>query len=365
MNLKIIPAGLAFCLVWGVASAQEAAPPAAVQYIVAQPQPVYAEQNNVGRIQSPQIVRLQARVTGYLESQNFTDGQAVKKGQLLYVIEQPPYQAQVAQAEAAVAQAQAQARNAQLTLARAQALLHTAAGQQSTVDLAQATSLSDSAAVLLAQAQLQTAEINLGYTQILSPVDGVISATSVNVGNVVGPSSGVLATIVSEDPMYVTFALPMVASIRDRPKASQLDVLVQLPDGSMYKQTGKIDFLDNSVTANTDTLSWRGTIPNPNHQLTDGEFITVILRDQQPEQQLVVPLAAIITDQLGTYVLEVGAGNVVVRRNIKLGTPSNTSVPVLSGVSPGDKIITDGIQSIHPGVQVSPQAVAAPAAEQN
>ncbi len=348
------------CLVLAapLASAQTAPPD--VGYVTAAQQPVYASQNYVGRVQAPQIVQLQARITGFLESQNFTDGQYVHKGQVLYVIEQPPYQALLTQAQAAVAQAQAQARNADVTLARARALLRTPAGQQSSVDQAQATALSDQAAILSAQAQLQTAQINLGYTEIRAPIDGIIGATAVTPGNVVGPSTGTLATIVSDDPMYISFALPMVDAIKDRPLASQLTVQVTLPNGAVYDQSGRIDFINNQVTADTDTLTWRATIANPTHQLTDGEFITVALRSTQPVAQIVIPLAAVIDDQLGDYVLEVGPGDVVKRQNVTLGQQTATDTVVTAGISPGDKIITDGLQRIHPGLKVTPQP-----AEQN
>ncbi len=359
---QIFAAGLLACLAVGPACAQNApgahAAPPAVGVIIAASQPVYAQQSYVGHIQSPQIVNIQARVTGYLVSQNFTDGQAVKQGDLLYVVEQPPYQALAAQAQAALAQAQAQAHAALLTLQRAQALLHTAAGQQSSVDLAEATYLSDQASVQSAKAQLETAQINLGYTQIRAPLAGVIGATAVNVGNVVGPQSGVLATIVAEDPMYVDFSLPMADALKDRAQASQMAVLVQLPGGATYAHTGTVDFINNQVTQSTDTLAWRASIPNPDHTLTDGEFVTVILRAKQAQPRIVIPLAALITDQLGDYVLEVGPGNVVTRHNVTLGPQSNTTVQVRAGVAPGDKIITQGIQLVHPGMKVAPQPAA-------
>ncbi|OYV40051.1 MAG: hypothetical protein B7Z80_05620 [Rhodospirillales bacterium 20-64-7] len=349
---KALGAALAASLCGQAALAQS---PPTVSYITAKPQPVYQEQRYVGRIASPQIVQLQARISGFLEAQDFKDGAKVRKGELLYVIEQPPYQAQVEQAKAAVAQAQAQARNANLALNRARALLHTAAGQQSLVDAAEATALSDQAAVLSAEAQLQTAQINLGYTEIKAPIDGVIGATAVTPGNVVGPTSGVLDTIVSTEPMYIDFSLPAVDAIRDRPREAQLSVQVQLPDGSTYGQTGHLDFIDNRITQNTDTLNWRATIANPEGALTDGEFVTVLLRDSQPKSALVLPLAALVTDQLGDYVLEVGPGDVVTRHNVTLGQQTNTTVVVKSGVSPGDKVITEGIQRIHPGLKITPR----------
>jgi membrane fusion protein (multidrug efflux system) len=342
------------------------APPPEVGVITASEQPVYSQQSYVGRIQAPQIVQLDARVTGYLEQQNFNDGDPVKKGQLLYVIEQAPYQAAVDQAQAALEQAQAQSSNADVTLRRAQALLRTPAGQQSTVDASKATALSEAAQIDEAKAQLQTAQINYNYTEIRAPIDGQIGATAVNVGNVVGPNTGTLATIVSEDPMYVVFSLPVVDALQFRQTAAgsaglnALDLLVQLPDGRMYGQQGKIDFINNQITANTDTLTWRGTIPNPiiagtTRELTSGEFITVILRKRTPEQQLIIPRDAVITDQLGDYVLKIAPGNKAVRQNVTMGADTNDSVQIVSGLKAGDEIVVDGIQRIHPGIVVNPQ----------
>jgi membrane fusion protein (multidrug efflux system) len=301
-------------------------------------------------------VNIQARVTGYLAAQIFTDGQTVQAGQPLYVIEQAPYAALVAQAKAALAQAQAQEKNAELTLRRAQSLLHTAAGAQATVDQAMADAQSDQAAIAGAQAALQTAQINYGYTSITAPIDGVIGATSVNPGNVVGPASGVLATIVSTDPMYVTFSLPEADAEKDRPEA--VNVLLQLPDGTMYPAAGHVDFVNNQVDAATDTLTWRATIANPARRLSDGETVTVFLQARNATKLVVIPLTALIADQLGDYVLDVGPDGRVVRRAVTLGQQDAASVAILSGVQPGDKVIVQGLQKIQPGMAVNAKPVA-------
>jgi membrane fusion protein (multidrug efflux system) len=354
---------------------QASTQPPVVGVITVTRQPVYDEQSYVGRIQSPVIVQLNARVTGYLEQQNFKDGDEVKQGQLLYVVEQPPYQAAVAQAQANLEQAQAQSRNADLTLARAKKLLATPAGQQSSVDAAEATALSDTAGIDAAKAQLQSAEINLGYTEIRAPIDGQIGATTVNPGNVVGPTSGTLATIVAQDPMYVTFSLPVVDALKFRQQNTaqggldNIDLLLQLPDGRMYGQTGKVDFINNQISENTDTLNWRGTIPNPSlpgnaaipgaaRELTSGEFVTVILRSRTASQAMEIPRDAVITDQLGDYVLKIAPGNVVVRQSVTMGPQTNTDVQITDGLQPGDRIVVNGIQRIHPGIVVNPQEAA-------
>jgi membrane fusion protein (multidrug efflux system) len=175
----------------------------AVSVIVAKKTPYYQQFSYTGRIRSLAIVNIRARVTGYLQKREFEEGGTVKKGQLLFVIEQAPYQAALDQAQANVEQAKAKLRNAKLALARAERLLHTPAGQQSTVDNDRATEESDAAAVAAAKAQRETAAINYGYTMIRAPITGRIGPNLSSIGNVVSPGSGTMATIVSEDPMEV------------------------------------------------------------------------------------------------------------------------------------------------------------------
>ena len=362
--------GLASAMAPALAAAQTApAPMPTVGVITAAKQPVYDQQSYVGRIQSTNIVQLNARVTGYLEAQDFKDGDTVTQGQLLYVIEQPPYQAAVASAQAAVLQAQAQSRNANLTLGRAQALLNTPAGLPSSVDSSRAAATSGTAGIASAQAQLQTAQINLGYTEIRSPINGRISATDVDVGNVVGPSTGQLATVVSEDPIYVTFSVPVVDAQRLRAEAAAeggfanaVDVLVVLPDGSTYNQTGRLDFINNQVTANTDTLAMRATIANPTlphlstetgqHMLQDGEFVNVILRSREAQQQITVPQEAVVSNQLGSSVMVVGQDGVVRQQTVTVGQSTPSAIAITSGLNPGDQVVVQGAQRVHPGAKV-------------
>jgi membrane fusion protein (multidrug efflux system) len=353
--MKFFPSLGVAVLVCAPALAQTVAGPPAPQagYVVVQPQPVRDQVSYTGHVAAVSVVRIQARVTGYLTAQDFTDGAYVTKGQTLYEIERPPYQAALTQAQAALAQAQAQETFAVLSLKRAQALLHSSAGAEVSVDGAQATEQSDAGAVLAAQAQVQTAEINLGYTSITAPVSGVIGASSVNPGNVVGPSSGTLVTLVSQDPMHVDFALPEADALKFRGHEAALDAVLTLPDGTLYQPVGKVDFTDNQVDAATDTLAWRATIANPDHALKDGEYVQVTLRDRDAKPAIVVPLSALTTDQLGVYVLVIGPGEVIARRNVVLGEQSNTSVQITSGLMPGDELVVEGLQSLHPGVHAT------------
>ncbi|MGH7069755.1 MAG: efflux RND transporter periplasmic adaptor subunit [Acetobacteraceae bacterium] len=359
-------------------AAQPAAPPPPlVGVVIANKEPIYTSHRYVGRILAEKTVRLVARVTGVLEQRLFKQGSDVAKGQLLYVIEQPPYQAVVAQQQAAVAQAEAQLTNAIATLDRSLRLLHTPAGQQSTVDSDRAGQLSDAAQLASAKAQLETASINLGYTEIRAPIDGRIGVSNISTGNVVTPSSGTLATIVSQDPMYITFEMPVVdaLALNDRYRAvgglAALALHVILPNGETYPHQGNLSFMGNTVSSSTDTILVRGTIANPvlpgpankgvaNRGLTDGEFVTVIVQEAKPEERVVVPRQAILYDQLGTYALVVGPNAEVERREVTLGQTTPQTAVVDSGVNAGEQVVIEGIQRVHPGLKVHPKIVTAP-----
>ena len=198
--------------------------------------PIYQTSEYIGRVQATAKITVRARVTGLLEERDFTEGDEVKKGQKLFVIEQPPYEAAVLQAQGQVVQAEASLRNARQNLTRSQTLLNTPAGQRSTFESDQASAGQGQGAVLIAEAQLQTAQINLGYTTILSPIDGRIGIAT-DPGNVVAFTDAALATVVSEDPEYVLFPVSEVeAATLKSQYAGQgglaaMTVKVRLPDG--------------------------------------------------------------------------------------------------------------------------------------
>src|SRR6478609_4331872 len=236
---------LLFACLWAGAAAQTApGGPPAVGVVRAEQQQITESDEFIGRIQAVNRVALVARVTAFLDKRLFVEGAEIKKVDLLYVLEQPPFQAHVDAAKASIEQFEAQHRNAELTLHRAQTLLNTPAVQQSNVDAALASERSFAAQIAGAQAQLQTAQINLAYTEIRAPIDGKISATQVTEGNVVSPTSGTLATIVSQDPMYVLFPIALRAGLdlraRYAHKGGYRAVLIKLrlPDGRIYSQEG-------------------------------------------------------------------------------------------------------------------------------
>jgi len=348
---------------------QRGGPPPAVGVVAAKQQAITQSSEYIARIQATNRVNLVARVAAYLDEVLFTDGAEVKKGQLLYRLEQGPFQADVHAREASIAQFKAQLRNAEIVLQRAQALLKTPAGQQATVDTALAAQDALKAQILGAEAQLQQAKINLDYTEIRAPIDGKIGRTAITAGNYVNPGSGTLVSIVSQDPMYIVFPVSTrtVIELQQRAggKAGTLVIRVRLPDGVMYDQPGKLDFIDNSVTGNTDTMVLRGTVPNPKRLLVDGELVQALLQDVKPTEALAVPRSAVLADQQGDYVFVVDKDNKVEKRPVKLGQSTPALAAVTSGLSEGENVVVDGIQRVRPGLVVSPgpaaQQVAPPA----
>jgi membrane fusion protein, multidrug efflux system len=362
-------------IAWGataVARAQLApAGPPAVGVIEATKRPVTETSEFLGRIEAPNRVSVVARVTAFLEKRLFNEGAEVKTGELLYQLERGPFEADLATKQATVEQLQATLVNAKLTADRARTLLGGPAGQQSTYDAAIANQRSFEAQVQSAQAQVQLSQINLDYTEIHSPIDGKIGRTAVTEGNVVNPSSGTLTTIVSQDPMYVTFPVPVRESLELRERYATrggfkaVVIKVRLTDGRLYGQTGELNFVNNTIAQNTDTITLRGTIPNPPlydpsttgatvRELTDGEFVTVLLEGVQPIEVLAIPRSAVLSDQQGDYVFTVGADNKAEQRRIQLGQSTATVAAVVSGLAPGDKVIAEGLQKVRPGQPVAP-----------
>jgi membrane fusion protein, multidrug efflux system len=370
---------LAACLVLADSATAQPAPggPPAVGVVRAKRQQIIQSDEFIGRIQAVRRVALVARVTAFLDKRLFVEGSEVKKGDLLYVLEQPPFQAQVDANKAIVEQLEAQHRNAELALGRAQALLKTEAGPQTTADSALAAERALAAQIAGAEAQLSASQINLGYTEIHAPIDGKISSTAVTEGNIVSPTTGVLATIFSQDPMYVTFSIAQRTAVDLRNRyaskggVSAVVIKLRLPDGQIYGEDGKVDYGSPTVAENTDTVSIRGVIPNPvlpgmevgtpgSRQLTDGEFVTVLLEGVQPIFVLAVPRAAVLSDQQGDYVFVVDAQNKAEIRRIQLGQSTPSTAVITSGLKEGELVVSEGLQRVHGGQAVSPGPASQP-----
>jgi len=362
------------------AQAQPApAGPPAVGVVRAERQQITQSDEFIGRIQSVGRVALVARVSAYLEKRAFVEGAEVKKGDLLYLLEQPPFQAQVDADKASVEQLDAQHTYAAKQLARDQYLLKTPAGQQQIVDQDLSNERSLAAQVAAAQAQLEIAEINLGYTEIRAPIDGKISATEVTEGNVVSPTSGTLANLVSQDPMYVLYPVSTREGLELRNRYDAIGgfnavvLKLRLPDGRIYGQTGKLDYVSPTVATNTDTITVRAVIPNPlftdvpanspaPRELFDGEFVTVMVEGVAPITVLAIPRAAVLSDQQGDYVYVVDAQNKAQRRPIQLGQSTPSTAVIVGGLKEGELVISEGLQRVRPAEVVSPGPASPPPA---
>ena len=323
----------------------------------------------VGRIKAIDKVEIRARVEGFLEKVLFREGQDVKAGDLLYQIEKVQFDAQVQQAKANLASAEAESTNADLQYGRQLDLSKRQYSPQSTVDQQKAAVDTANARILQYKAALTQAQVNLDYTDIRSPIAGRIGRTTYTVGNLVNPASGVLATIVSQDPIYVLFPVSVreLETIREARRKEggglvKIDIRLRLSDGSEYPHKGTWNFTDPQVDQQTDTLIMRATVPNPDRTLSDGQFVTAIIRERREEPRLVIPQAALQVDQSGYYALVVDGQHKVEQRRIQTGPNLGTDVVVTSGVNEGDKVIVDGIQKVRVGQMVQETVLPNPVA---
>jgi membrane fusion protein, multidrug efflux system len=352
--------GLSIAAVCTDAAAQTAVPPPAVTVTPVVSRQVTETGEFIGRLTAIDKVDVVARVAGFIEERNFTEGQQVKKGDLLFRIEQATYKAAVEQQQANLAKAKAAEVNTKLQLERGKELVRNNNIPQATVDQRAADEAAAQASVLEAQAMLEQAQINLGYTEIRSPIDGRIGLANFTVGNLVGPSSGKLATIVSQDPIYIIFQ----ASSRDvlaykkrvadaGNKNPRTPVHIRLPDGTIYPHSGLTNFLDVQVDPNTDTVSVRAQVPNPERLLIPGGVVGVTTQRGEPRAGLVIPQSAVQLDQAGRYVLLVDPTNKVELRRITTGVEQGRDVVVTNGLKEGEMVIVEGIQKVRPGQVVA------------
>ena len=347
----------------GTAVAQPASPAPAVSVTPVVSRQVTETGDFIGRVTAVDKVDIVARVSGFIEERLFTEGQQVKAGDLLFRIEQATYKAAVEQQRANLAKAKATEVNAKLQLQRGQDLLRTNNIPQATVDQRAAEEGAAQADVLQAQAALDQAEINLGYTEIRSPIDGQIGLAVFTVGNLVGPSSGKLATIVSRNPIYVTFQaserdlLAYRARVAQNPDNENPTIHLKLPNGSIYAHSGRVNFVDVQIDPNTDTVTARAQVPNPDGLLVHGGVVGVVVERGAPKSALVVPQSAVQLDQAGHYVLLVDETKKVDLRRVTTGTEQGRDVVVTDGLKEGELVIVEGIQKVRPGQVVTATVV--------
>ncbi|EPI5810434.1 efflux RND transporter periplasmic adaptor subunit [Vibrio vulnificus] len=321
----------------------------------------------IGRVEAVEDTNITAQVSGYLKTRHFEEGQLVEKGALLYTIEPSSFEAQVASAKASLAQAKASLKKAELDHQRGKNLLPRGSISQSEFDALTAGLLGAQAQLEAANAQLKLADVNLSYTQIRAPFSGRISDSKVSTGDLVSPSSGILTTLVSLDPIHTAFSI----SERERlalgierikgdgstPSAG-VEVQLQLENGKEYPHLGRLDYLGNRIDTKTGTIALRAVVENPDHQLLPGQHIKVNLREKQAKSVVVVPRRAVQTDLEGHFVMVMTPGEVAERRNVSLGAQVEQGVVIRQGLTLDDVVITQGLQRVRNGMQVRVQTPA-------
>ncbi|ALR94492.1 MULTISPECIES: multidrug efflux RND transporter periplasmic adaptor subunit VmeY [Vibrio] len=321
----------------------------------------------IGRIEAVEDTNITAQISGYLKARHFEEGQMVEKGQLLYSIEPSSFEAQVASAKAALAQAKAALKKAELDHTRGKNLLPRGSISQSEFDALTAALLGARAELEAANAQLKLAEVNLSYTQIRAPFSGRISDTKVSTGDLVSPSSGVLTTLVSLDPVHTSFSVSereRLAMGMDQVKgdgsaeSNRVEVQLELENGQFFEHLGKLDFLGNRIDTKTGTIAMRALVPNPEQKLLPGQHIKVNLRDKNTKDVIVIPRRAVQTDLEGDFVMVMAEGNVAERRNVELGPQVEQGIIIREGLDQEDTVITQGLQRVRNGVEVRLQAPA-------
>src|ERR1700722_880892 len=340
--------------------------PAAVEVAAVTPRPIRLYDEFNGRVASINSVDVRARVTGYVDNVAYREGDSVKRGDLLFVIDPRPYRDALDSAKASLEREKAAAAFANIQEKRAQALNDSNAISQEEYqnrnsDLSQST-----ARVHEAESAVATAELNLSFTEVRSPIDGRTSRAQLTRGNLAQADQTVLTTVVSQDPVYVHFDCDEQSYLRFQERvhrgsgvSSANPVRVALANETGFPHVGRVDFLDNAVNAATGTIRARVALPNPEHLFTPGLYARVQLESAGTVQALLVDDKAILTDQDQKYVYVVGPGNVAQRKDVVTGGVVDGQRLIQSGLAPGDKLIVGGLQQIYvPGTPVAPRQVA-------
>lgn len=318
-----------------------------------------------GRFEAVERVELRPRVSGYIDEVRFVEGAEVRKGEVLFVIDPRPYQAELERAEGELARLKAAAVYAQSEAQRAARLLDSRAISQEERDARVSQESQAQAGLRSAQGAVDAARLNLEFTRVVSPIAGRVSRTPYTKGNYVSAGTQVLTSVVALDPIYVSFDGDerSYLDFRQDPGAGKAatPVYVGLANESGFPHEGKLNFIDNALDPASGTIRVRALLPNPQRHFTPGLFARVRLPGGEPYAATVIPEAAIGTDQDRRFVLVVGADGTVEYRPVQLGTLHGSDRVVSQGLKPGEQVVTGGMHRARPGSKVTPQ-LAAPAA---
>ena len=371
VSLLLLSAGLSACDD-NKTTAQTASQPPAPQVTVAKPvkKLVSDFDEYVGRFVAVDFVEVRARVSGYLDSIHFTDGQLVKEGDPLFTIDRRPFEAALDQAKAAVEQAKANLAFAEADLKRGEGLVRGTTITQQTFDQRIQAKRVAEANVTAQAAATRQADLDLKFTELVAPVSGRIGDRRVSVGNLVtGGTAGtttLLATIVSVDPIRLEFTMDeasylryinALASARSNSvnSGTKLPAQLRLIDEDDFVHKGRIDFVDNAIDRSSGTIRGRAEFPNPDGKLTPGMFGRVRIATSPPAEALLVPDAAIGTEQVKKFVYVVDSNNVATPKYVTLGPVVDGLRVIKAGLNPDDLVVVNGLMRVRPGAKVSPQ----------
>jgi membrane fusion protein, multidrug efflux system len=362
---KILPATAAFLCFAGCKEKPKATPPPPLVEVATVTQadvPIYHEW--IGTLDGLVNATIRAQVTGYLVSQNYREGDAIKKGDLLFQIDPRPFQATLDQANGQLAQAEARFGKTELDVKRYAPLVKERAISQEEYDDAVQADLEAKAAILSAKAQVEQTQLNLDFTRIVSPIDGIASIAKGQIGDLVGPATGELTTVSTIDPIkayynvteqaYINFAKLFSNETDREARLKQLEIQLILADGSVYPKTGQIYAPDRAIGPTTGALRLEAIFPNPNNSLRPGQFVRVRVKFDTRHGALMVPQRAVAELQ-GTYqVAVVDADNKIHIQPVSIGERSGSLWIIDHGLEPGQSIVVEGLQKIRDGALVSP-----------
>ncbi|WP_020411984.1 efflux RND transporter periplasmic adaptor subunit [Microbulbifer variabilis] len=364
-KLTVTLLGLSALILSGCGTGEPAGqqpPPPAVEVAKVGSEPTTLWRSFTGRVVAPETVELRPRVSGYIDQVSFAEGALVKRGDVLFTIDQRPYKARLRAAEADLQRVRSQLSFSEKQAGRAQQLLDSKAISREEYDRRIASRDAERAALSAAEAAVENARLDLQYTQVKAPISGQVSRALVTKGNLANADATLLTTLVSVDPMYVYFESDeqTFAESRRLLKAdSAPPVHIGLSGENGYPHKGKLDFIDNRLNSHTGTIQFRAVVSNTEGTFKPGQFARVEMPIEEMDQAVLIDSKAVLTDQDRRYVYVVTQENLTERRPIQVGPRQGERTVIRSGLQVGERIVVNGLQKIFfPGMPVVPEMVA-------